>query len=78
MQKGKVLGHNARQRPVYVVSILEEKVIELLFVICYKGKAICPPLPQLAATEKMSKLSRSFSNLELVEVPQQSQKASNI
>lgn len=34
---------------------------------------MCKPLPKLAATEKMMKLSRFFSNLELVEVQQQHQ-----
>lgn len=32
---------------------------------------MCSPLPKLAATEKMAKLSRFFSNLELIEVQQQ-------
>ncbi|MDR6549768.1 hypothetical protein [Paenibacillus qinlingensis] len=53
--------------------------MKLLFIVCYKGKPMSAPLPKLAATEKMLKLSRSFANLELVEVQQQQwQKASNI
>ncbi|MCY9665433.1 hypothetical protein M5X11_10735 [Paenibacillus alginolyticus] len=45
--------------------------MSLLFIVCYKGKPMCPPLSKLAATEKMMKLSRFFSNLEIVEVKQQ-------
>jgi hypothetical protein len=52
--------------------------MKLLYIICYKGKPMSAPLPELAATEKMLKLSRSFANLELVEVQQQWQTASNI
>ncbi|WP_175532263.1 hypothetical protein [Paenibacillus sp. yr247] len=51
----------------------ERQVMNLLFIVCYKGKSMCKPLPKLAATEKMMKLSRFFSNLELVEVQQQHQ-----
>lgn len=42
----------------------------MLFIVCYQGKPMCPPLPKLAASEKMQKLSLLFSNLELVEVQQ--------
>ncbi|GGA08017.1 hypothetical protein GCM10008018_62180 [Paenibacillus marchantiophytorum] len=45
--------------------------MNLLFTVCYQGKPMCKPMPKLAATEKMAKLSRFFSNLELVEVQQQ-------
>ncbi|WNR42189.1 hypothetical protein [Paenibacillus roseipurpureus] len=50
----------------------------MLFIICYKGKPISTPLPKLAATEKLSKLSRSFANLELVEVTEEWQAVSNL
>ncbi|BFT71755.1 hypothetical protein PAENIP36_31970 [Paenibacillus sp. P36] len=46
-------------------------VMNLLFIVCYNGKPMCPPLPKLAATEKMQKLSLFFSNLELIEVQQE-------
>ncbi|WP_185157278.1 hypothetical protein [Paenibacillus anseongense] len=46
-------------------------VMNLLFIVCYNGKPMCPPLPKLAASEKMQKLSLFFSNLELIEVQQE-------
>ncbi|WP_167357085.1 hypothetical protein [Paenibacillus pectinilyticus] len=48
-----------------------------MFIVCYKGKPMSAALPKLAANEKMLKLSRFFTNLELVEVQQQWQTASN-
>ncbi|UJF35880.1 hypothetical protein [Paenibacillus hexagrammi] len=45
--------------------------MNLLYIVCYKGKPLSAPISKLEASDMLLKWSRSFSNLEIVEVKEE-------